>query len=268
MSFAPARLRPGLHVVRREAGQLQVGLDPPHRVIVADDPRCLDLLELLRHGAPLGALGTLDSVQTRLLRGLRHAGLLLEVSDEGEGPGGWAPRSVALLDRGLTPGLDALAALLEDGAVEVVPDGGRVVPDLVVACSSGPLPRATVDPWLADGTPHLLLGGTGEPGSLRLGPLVEPGMTACLRCIDAAEAAGDPRRRLVVEQLATRTPAPLDALALSLALAWAARDIKTFLAGGVATTWSATVDLHEPLPTVHRWPRHPECGCCWDELPY
>lgn len=257
MSSTPPRLRPGLHVVRRDAASVQIGLDPPHRVVLPADPGCLDFVESLRQGA---ATAPYDPLHNRILHDLRRADLLVEH------PASAAPeRTVALHDRGFAEATTRLTKMLEQTGVAVVTHSA---PDLVVACAAAPLPRAVVDPWLAEGTPHLVIAGTGHPGGLRVGPLVEPGLTACLRCIDATEAADDPRRPLLVEQLATKVAAPIEALTLTLALAWAARDIARFLAGAAATTWSASVDVHATVPQLRTWDRHPECGCCWDDLPY
>ncbi len=260
MSSTAPRLRPGLHVVRRDASSVQVGLDPPHRVILPADPSTLDLVEHLRHGA---AIGPFDDAQTRVLHDLRRAGLLVEALEVGAVP--LPARTVALHDHNFVEATTRLTDLLAEAGTTTV---AHPAPDLVVVCAAGPLPRAVVDPWLAEGTPHLVVAGTGHPGGLRVGPLVEPGLTACLRCVDATEAADDPRRPLLVEQLAARPPAPIEPLTLALALVWAARDIASYLAGHTATTWSASVDVHEPVPLLRTWERHPECGCCWDELPY
>lgn len=256
--MSPAtRLRPGIHVVRRDATHVQVGLDPPQRVILGADPDCLGLLEELRHS---GHQGPLDREQARIVRSLGDAGLL-------EGPPEPPNRSgaVALHDHGLPEAATRLRDLLGATGVEL---STVSAPDLIVLCSAAPVPRALVDPWLADGTPHLVMCGTGHPGSLRVGPLVEPGVTACLRCIDAAEAVDDPRRPLLVEQLAVRTAAPINPLTVAFALTWAARDITSFVEGRTAATWSATVDADASLPVVRPWVRQPDCGCCWDELPY
>ncbi len=63
-------------------------------------------------------------------------------------------------------------------------------------------------------------------------PFVQPGVTACLRCLDAHEVALDPRRPLLVEQLARLPAAPIDPAVLALAQTWAARDLATYLGGG------------------------------------
>lgn len=257
------RLRPGVHVVRRDDEHLQVGLDPPHRVILPSGGATAGLVQRLRDG---GSAAPEDAGQRRIVRDLRDAGLLLD-----EPPTGAPSGMAALQDHGFAQGADRLAGLLRGAGVALAGTAsgraGRSVPDLVVLCSAAPLRRGVVDPLLTDGTPHLVVCGTGEPGSLRVGPLVEPGLTACLRCVDAAEADADPRRSLVLEQLAGLAAAPVDEPTLAIALAWAARDVAAYLAGGTPTTWSATVDAQAAPPTVRRWDRHPDCGCCWDELP-
>ena len=43
-------LRPGWHVVRRDADTLQIGIDPPHRVVLSDSPGVRAVLAALRGG--------------------------------------------------------------------------------------------------------------------------------------------------------------------------------------------------------------------------
>ncbi len=246
------RLRPGCHVVRRDDGHLQIGVDPPGRVILADRPEVVAVLDRLGEGRPLPAGGH-DDVVTRLGR----AGLLTEDRSTVRRPG-----AVRMVGRGLD--LDALAVLLTEAGVRPVATGG----DVAVVAATAPLPRHEVDPLVAAGTPHLVLTGTGRPGVLRLGPFVVPGQTACLRCVDAHEGERDPRRALVLEQLAERPAAPVAGATAALAAAWAARDLLRYLAGDCPDTWSASVDLDDGPPVPRTWERHPHCGCAWDEVPY
>ncbi len=71
-----------------------------------------------------------------------------------------------------------------------------------------------------------------------------------------------------LEQLADLPAAAVDPATIALALAWATRDLHTFLAGGCPGTWSASVDLDAGPPVLRAWERHPHCGCAWDELLY
>lgn len=253
------RLRPGVHVLRRDDEHVQVGIDPPGRVILPADPAVLAVLAALGAGdAPAP-----DADPSGTLRALAAAGLLVTGAPPAPGPRGPAPR-VSIDPLGLE--VDLLWGLLaEAGIGPAVPEAP---PDVHVVVSAGPVARARVDPWLAEGAPHLVLAGTGRPGSVRLGPFVQPGVTACLRCVDAHEAALDPRRQLLVEQLSELPAAPVDPVVVALACAWAAREIATYVAGGRPATWSASVDLDVEVPQVRPWERHPWCGCAWDLAPY
>lgn len=112
---------------------------------------------------------------------------------------------------------------------------------------------------------HLLMTFLG--GRVRLGPFVAPGLTACSRCVDEHLTDRDPRHPLVVQQHQQAdprdAPSPQD---LHLTLAWAVRDLVTWVEGGRPSTWSATVDLRPDGPRVDRWRRHPRCGCAWGDV--
>lgn len=271
---AELRLRPGVAVVRREADTLQVGLHPPYVAQVRDAPEVRALLDTLRAGVPLGDLAP---VAARALDSLLAAGLAF--------PGASAPTSglrVAQAQFG-ADGVRRLAdraghriGLRADGSTRAITTdllevAGLEVDDaspsvwLVVA--SGPIVRETIDPLVRAGAPHLLV--SGDTGGRRIGPFVEPGRTACLRCVDAHEAEADPRRPFLVEQAALRSVGdePVDPVLDRLALAWAVRDLCRYLEGDQPSTWSSTVDLGPTdAPRLVRWLRHPHCGCAWDLL--
>ncbi|MEO9323473.1 hypothetical protein ABFT23_08290 [Nocardioides sp. C4-1] len=249
------RLAPGVHVVDRDDDHVQVGLDPPARVIVARDALLVSALRDLGRGRPVRARGPRVD---ELLSALDAAGLVVTTR-----PARSVAGTAALLDRGL--GLGHLARLLGRSGVVVTTDGAAA--DVTVVAAHGPVPRRLLDDWVRDGHPHLVLAGAGPAGSLRLGPLVQPGLTACLRCVDAAESSADPRRPLAIEQLAELPTAPLDPAVVTVGSGWAAREVTAFLRGERPVTWSASIDLDEPVPAVRQWRRHPHCGCVWDALP-
>lgn len=144
----------------------------------------------------------------------------------------------------------------------VVDDTGAAA---VLVVASGPLLREGVDPLVRSGIPHLLVSGTGA--GRRLGPFVEPGRTACLRCVDAHEAEADPRRPFLLEQAARASDGrePADPVLDRMTLAWAVRDLSRYVEGDEPSTWSTTVDIGPAgPPAVTRWLRHPHCGCAWD----
>jgi len=241
------RLRAAYVPVRRDERHLQLGVDPPHRAVVPDTADVRRLLADLTVGltAPPTTL-----VARRALQTLREAGLVVA---------GRAAVPAATLD-GPTPLTDALRALL--------PSAGPAGPEIVVLLSDGPLSRERTDPLVRADTPHLVV--EGGPDAWTIGPLVVPGVTACLRCVDAALGERDPRRALVLDQLARHHPQPRpDPLLQAVALPWAARELLAYAAGDRPTTWSATWTIgRSGPPDLRSWPRHPHCGCVWDQLAY
>lgn len=131
--------------------------------------------------------------------------------------------------------------------------------------------RELVDEWMRDGVAHLVV--RLSEGRATVGPFVAPGRTACLRCLDAQRSDTDPAWPLLVAQYARVSgrdradgvPEPVDSLLAQVALAWAARDLATFVEDGRPSTWSATVCLDTEMSrvAVEPWLRHPECGCGW-----
>jgi len=240
-------LRPGLHVVRRDDRHLQIGLDPPWRLVVPDDPDVQGVLDDLVAGRPPAPA---TPAGHRLLRDLGRADMFRP---------GQQPLAGAVSVAGAAgPAAEVLrqlrAAGLDPGPVDRA--------DLVIVVAAGEPPRDLVDEQLRSGRPHLVV-GAGARG-FRVGPLVVPGMTACLRCIDAHLGEHDPRRGVVVEQLAGRTADPEEPVLEALAVTWAVRDALRFLAGAAPSTWSATIELDvERDPQRREWARHPHCGCSW-----
>jgi len=277
------RLRPGVHVVRRDAGHLQVGIDPPHRAIVPDSAAARALLrDLATEAGPVAE----EREARAALQSLRVAGLLLE----GGGPGSQlavdpASRRAAEAQFGDAAGR-RLAARAEARIGIRAPAGARTtavgllrstglattapgeLPTAWLVVTAGEPLRGDIDPLVQEGAPHLLV---MCGAAARVGPLVVPGETACLRCVDAHLAEPDPRRPLVVEQAARAARgtdgAPVDPTLEVLALAWAVRDLARYAEGDRPATWSATVEVDHTSAAVRReWERHPHCGCAWDAL--
>jgi hypothetical protein len=270
-----------VHVVRRDAGHLQVGIDPPRRAIVPDTAEVRALLRDLRTEA---CPASEQSATRSALRSLRAAGLVLE----GGGPGSevgadLASRRAAEAQFGEDAGrrlalrtgariavrapadarATAVGLLRAAGLGLAAPDD---LPTAWLVVTAHEPPRGDIDPLVREGAPHLLVNsGTAA----RIGPFVVPGQTACLRCVDAHLAEPDPRRQLVVEQAARAARAtgatPVDPTLEVLALAWAVRDLARYAEGDHPATWSATVAVDHAGPAVRReWERHPHCGCAWD----
>ena len=276
--FRPV-LAPGLRVLRRSRGELQVGLRPEVRLpdtepvrrtlghlvrgeAVPDDPATRDVLAAL---APVLVDGSalLDP----------HVAPADVAAVAARDPSGYrarlAARRHALVSvRGRWPGVDP-ADLLGAAGLRVT-DSLHAGATVVLVLWHGEIDRAELDGLVRDRTPYLLL-RTLE-GAVVLGPFVDPGRTACLRCIDAHRALDDPRAAtLAARHASARTDRqdgvaePVDAALATLAVAWAGRDLVTHAEGDRPSSWSSTVRLAPALASVTQaeWLRHPACGCSW-----
>lgn len=266
-------LRPGLPVVRRDARTLQVGLHAPLTCRLEDTPEVRALLGALRTGTTPDDLAT---TAERALGTLLAAGLVFDGDPRPAERGADAARAQY--------GGDAARRLAARAAVPVavVADPGprRVVAELLgeagltvdnatpaiwLVVATGPVARESLDPLVRAGLPHLVV--SGDAAGRRVGPFVDPGRTACVRCVDAHDAESDPRRPFLLEQAALAADAtpPTDPVLDRLALAWAVRDLCRYVEGDEPSTWSTTVDIGpDRAPEVIRWLRHPHCGCAWD----
>jgi hypothetical protein len=243
-------LRPGLHVVRRDDRHLQLGLDPPDRLILADRPGLYE------------ALARLDRPPPPALR---------ELVDDLVGHGWVVDGAVrGRVDPASSRAPVAVTAdpILEDRVLRACALAGisRAEPAPIRLVATVGEPRRVVsDDLVRDDVAHLWLAVL--PGSVRIGPFVEPGRTACLRCLDAHLGDRDPRRATVLHQLEDLPPAPAvdpDPCLVQLGVAWAVRDVVRRLDGRASALRSVTVTVSEDLEVTRcEWLRHPHCGCAW-----
>src|ERR1700732_735440 len=104
---------------------------------------------------------------------------------------GWAPRGTPPTAPGGTPQM-ALSS------------GGKL-PDLAVLV--GLHDHELASALVRERVPHLAASASEAIGVV--GPLVVPGQSACLRCLDLARSDRDPAWPLILAQLAGRQPDPL-----------------------------------------------------------
>lgn len=247
-----SRLAPGVRVSDRGDGTLQVGVHADRRLVVADDPAARDLLDRLRHGLDPTRL---PAGQRDLLRRLERTGLLQPAL---------APSCRTVAVDAAEPERSAVLRALADAGLEVAADGSDAALTVVVRSGAEPR-REDVDRLVQADRAHLLL--VALAGRVRVGPLVVPGATACVRCVDEHLTDEDPRHPLVVHQHLERDAADRPDLAgWLLGSSWAAHDAAAYLLGRRPTTWSTTVELTEAGPRRRSWARHPRCGCAWGDL--
>jgi len=140
---------------------------------------------------------------------------------------------------------------------------GQPRPDLVVL--AGPchpeLPAALVSACLA----HLALSAGEAIGTV--GPLVLPGRSACLRCLDLARADRDPAWPLILAQVAGRVPDPAacDTILATAVAAQAAAQVLHFVdrAAPASAVTNGTLELVLPCWQWRRrsWQPHSRCAC-------
>jgi bacteriocin biosynthesis cyclodehydratase domain-containing protein len=145
----------------------------------------------------------------------------------------------------------------------------RPAPDFVVlAPDSGFAQSWLTDALLRAGTPHLLVQVTEVTGVV--GPLVVPGVSACLRCLDLHRTDRDPGWPTILNQAARKPPSSpaCDASVATAVAGLASAQTLAYLDGYDVAAASGTIELELPygLPRRRSWKPHPECGCTCPEL--
>lgn len=142
--------------------------------------------------------------------------------------------------------------------------GSRGRPDLVVLA---PVAAASLEEDLSavpPGVPHLLAEVREAVGVV--GPLVVPGSTACLHCLDLTRTDLDPGWPAIAAQLASPHSgvAPADGtLAVAVASQACLQLLSAVDGGGVPATADGTLELAPPDWRWRRrsWRPHPDCHC-------
>jgi hypothetical protein len=153
----------------------------------------------------------------------------------------------------------------------------RVAPEVRTADDAGRLPDLAVitgrpDPVLLaalmrDRVPHLVVHADEAVGVV--GPLVTPGKSACVRCVDLSKAARDPAWPRILAQASGVGVVPAATRACDTALAAATAALATAQAlmlidrVGEPATANGTLEVVLPEWQWQRrdWPRHPACTC-------
>ena len=226
--------------VWRDPHRIQVGTDPDRAVVLEfADPACariLDLLDgtrtetrVLREAANHG-IAAEDA--TAVLTVLRRAGYVVDAH---------ALRAGRLTDttrRRLAPQLTALA-LRNAGT------------------GAGVGASAAIHRRQAA---HLAV--SVRDGTVVLGPLVRPGLTPCLNCLDLHRRDRDPGWPAVAEQIGRGGADAVEATTALAGAAYAAAEVLAHVDGALPRTLGATVEITTPGQPIRRqWTQHPECGC-------
>ncbi len=144
---------------------------------------------------------------------------------------------------------------------DVGPPPERSRPDLVVlADAQVPDPRE-VERLHVEGLAHLLV--RLRDGAGVVGPLVLPGRTTCLRCLDRHREQREPGWLGVAEQLVGRGGRADPACAVATAALGAAQALALLDGGPAPATLDAVLELDLTRAGLRRraWSPHPDCHC-------
>ncbi|MBT1002955.1 ThiF family adenylyltransferase [Paenarthrobacter sp. DKR-5] len=138
----------------------------------------------------------------------------------------------------------------------------RAAPGLEVIVGSEVVPAAERERLLASGRPHLAV-LLREQDSI-VGPLVVPGATACLDCIERQRADADEAWPAVAEQLARDAGSGEESALAAATAGLAALQVLLHLDGlHRPATWSAVLRLRsaDGAPSLEPCAPHPRCWC-------
>lgn len=135
-------------------------------------------------------------------------------------------------------------------------------PRLVVLAPAGTPDDDAVSRLLRAGTPHLLVSVRETVGVV--GPLVLPGRSACLTCVEHARTDRDPHWPALAAQLASASrPVPCSHALAAAVAAQAVLQALTLLDGDAPATIGGSLELALPDWRWRRrsWGRHDACAC-------
>ncbi|MEV6156150.1 thiamine biosynthesis protein ThiF [Nonomuraea sp. NPDC052129] len=135
-------------------------------------------------------------------------------------------------------------------------------PDLVILAPVTPLDGVLVNDLTVLSIPHLLVSVFEGHGSV--GPLVLPGETACLHCLDLARRDADPAWPIVTARLGGYPPGEIacDATLATLVAAAATGHALAYIDGRDPVVTNGTLDVMPDWQWKTRsWTQHPQCRC-------
>lgn len=268
-------LDPAMPVLLRPDGTVQVGWDPRRAVLVQppDGLSCSALAELLR--AMQDGVSTDDLAALAYARGLTDVDALIgALSAAGVLHTDRRPpehRSAAIRIHGRGPLSDLLAGALRCSGSRIATSRLRhasATADLVVLSDFLVADPRVVRELQAARVPHLPV--RIRDGIGLIGPLVLPGVTACLNCCDLHRGDRDAAWPAIAAQLQGAVGAADRATVLAtaaVALDQVGRVIDAVRGhqrgDEPPPTLNATLefDVGTRSTVVRRWTRHPRCGC-------
>ena len=179
------------------------------------------------------------------------------------GPADLMPAGLAVADIGVERDTGVARAVTRIAPETVTADDPRLLPELAVL--TGPVPPGEIDALMRGRVPHLAVRAQEAIGVV--GPLVDPGRSACLRCVDLHKAARDEAWPKIAAQAAAGTsPQACDTLLAAATAALASAQALAVIDGCAPRPPAAangTLELVLPHWQWRRrtWPPVPSCTC-------
>jgi bacteriocin biosynthesis cyclodehydratase domain-containing protein len=177
-------------------------------------------------------------------------------------PADLAPAGLIEADLG-APRQEGAARAVQRAAPDVRTRDDGAIPDLVILTQ--PTLPDLVDSLMRGRVPHLAVSAREAIGII--GPLVRPGRSACLRCVDLRKADADPQWPKILAQttFARAQPQACDTVLAAMAAALAAAQALALIdqAGSAPVTVDGTLEVVLPGWQWRRrtWRPHPACVC-------
>ncbi|HEX4832677.1 MAG TPA: TOMM precursor leader peptide-binding protein [Trebonia sp.] len=175
-----------------------------------------------------------------------------------------APAGLGVADVGRPRAIGVARAIARIAPDVSTRDDARLVPDLVVL--TAPASASEAAALMRDRVPHLAVQAAEAVGTV--GPLVYPGRSACLRCVDLAKADRDPAWPKILGQAAEASavsPAACDTVLAAATAALAAAQALALIdgSGRRPATVNGALDLVLPDWQWRRrgWAPSPACSC-------
>ncbi len=253
----PAALRARLAPELAAAGLAHGDADGGARTLARRQTACVRVHGTSRAGLWIAALLTSAGVGLVISTGPATARQAQASQDPPDSPAG-LPGTVA------APSSGAGSTAARSAGSPHAPRTQRRRPSLVILADRH---RRDLPAALArDQVPHLAVSTSEAIGVV--GPLVLPGRSACLRCLDLTRAERDPAWPLILAQLAGHSvtdPAACDAVLAAMAAGQATAQALAFIDRGpaAAAVVGGTLELVLPDWRWRRrtWQPHPRCGC-------
>jgi bacteriocin biosynthesis cyclodehydratase domain-containing protein len=290
------RLDPRLPLVWRTPDSLQLGVDRPPVVLTAVSRLDERLLDALRHGISRGGLDMIAATEgatpaqvTQLLDLVRPALLPPREPAAPSTPSTPSTPTTSAtppteqpprVDRGPLPRsprrrparrsgggptaeriADALARAGHDVRMRRLADDADPHAALAVLVAHFAIAPAVYGRWAREDVPHLpVVIGDRQAA---VGPLVEPGRTACCYCLDLHRVDADPAWPAIATQLLGRDSGSEAGLAPAELAGLAARpaSVLVSMGGNALASHQAVLDVRTGRVTRRASRPHPRCGC-------